>query len=241
MLATYNLNKTYNKRQVVKDVSFCFERGEIVGLLGPNGAGKTTSFYMVIGIIQSDKGGKVLLDNKDITSLPIHIRSKLGIGYLPQESSIFRNMTTADNIMAILQLHLPNKKQRKDRLDELLNDFSIAHIRNSLSSALSGGERRRLEIARLLAINPNYILLDEPFAGVDPISVNEVRDIIIKLKNKNIGILITDHNVHETLKTVDRSYVIYNGSVICSGTKEQVIANPQVRQVYLGENFTSLA
>jgi lipopolysaccharide export system ATP-binding protein len=240
MIIAQHLSKTYGKRKVVKDVSFSFDRGEVVGLLGPNGAGKTTSFYMIIGIVESDVGGQVLLNGKNISNLPIHIRAQLGIGYLPQEPSIFRSMTVTQNIMSILEIHIENKTKRLDKLEELLNDFSITHIRDSVSSSLSGGERRRLEIARLLAINPSYILLDEPFAGVDPIAVREVRDIIYKLKNKNIGVLITDHNVHETLKTVDKTYVIHNGSVICSGNKTDIINNDLVKEVYLGKDFIGI-
>ena len=240
MIIAQHLSKTYGKRKVVKDVSFSFDRGEVVGLLGPNGAGKTTSFYMIIGIVESDVGGKVLLNGKNISNLPIHIRSQLGIGYLPQEPSIFRSMTVTQNIMSILEIHIENKTKRFDKLEELLHDFSITHIRDSVSSSLSGGERRRLEIARLLAINPSYILLDEPFAGVDPIAVREVRDIIYKLKNKNIGVLITDHNVHETLKTVDKTYVIHSGSVICSGNKTDIINNDLVKEVYLGKDFMGI-
>jgi lipopolysaccharide export system ATP-binding protein len=240
MIIAQHLSKTYGKRKVVKDVSFSFDRGEVVGLLGPNGAGKTTSFYMIIGIVESDVGGQVLLNGKNISNLPIHIRAQLGIGYLPQEPSIFRSMTVTQNIMSILEIHIKNKTKRFDKLEELLNDFSITHIRDSVSSSLSGGERRRLEIARLLAINPSYILLDEPFAGVDPIAVREVRDIIYKLKNKNIGVLITDHNVHETLKTVDKTYVIHNGSVICSGNKADIINNDLVKEVYLGKDFIGI-
>ncbi len=240
MIIAQHLSKTYGKRKVVKDVSFSFDRGEVVGLLGPNGAGKTTSFYMIIGIVESDVGGQVLLNGKNISNLPIHIRAQLGIGYLPQEPSIFRSMTVTQNIMSILEIHIENKTKRLDKLEELLNDFSITHIRDSVSSSLSGGERRRLEIARLLAINPSYILLDEPFAGVDPIAVREVRDIIYKLKNKNIGVLITDHNVHETLKTVDKTYVIHNGSVICSGNKADIINNDLVKEVYLGKDFIGI-
>ncbi len=240
MIIAKHLSKTYNKRKVVKDVSFDVDRGEIVGLLGPNGAGKTTSFYMIIGIVQPDSGGQILLNNQNICDLPIHVRSNLGIGYLPQEASIFRTMTVTENIMSILEIHIKNKTQRLDRLEELLDDFSITHIRNSVASQLSGGERRRLEIARLLATNPSYILLDEPFAGVDPIAVREVREIIYKLKAKNIGVLITDHNVNETLKTVDKTFVISSGLVICSGTKEEIITNELVKEVYLGKDFSGI-
>lgn len=237
MLKVENLNKQYGDRKVVKSVGFSFKKGEIIGLLGPNGAGKTTSFYMTIGIVKSDKGGHISLDGHDITHLPIYMRARLGIGYLPQEPSIFRSMTVEENILAILEMFVKDKKKRRETADELMENFSISHIAKTLSSSLSGGERRRLEIARLLAMNPSYILLDEPFAGVDPIAVSEVRDIVNKLRDRNIGILITDHNVYETLKTIDRAYIIHDGSVICHGSKDDILNNQQVRDVYLGSDF----
>lgn len=232
-----NLAKSYRKRAVVKNASFSLSSGEVIGLLGPNGAGKTTTFYMMTGLIAADSG-KILLNDQDITQLPMHKRAKLGIGYLPQEASIFRRMTVSDNIMAILEMQpeltLP---QRQDRMETLLEALAITHIRDSLGQALSGGERRRVEIARALAINPHFLLLDEPFAGVDPIAVADIQKIILQLKESGIGILITDHNVRETLAVVDRAYILSEGHILAQGTPNELLANPEVIQAYLGENY----
>ncbi|NNM59897.1 MAG: LPS export ABC transporter ATP-binding protein [Legionellales bacterium] len=237
ILLADNLSKSYKGRQVVKNVSITVSSGEIVGLLGPNGAGKTTSFYMIVGLIATE-GGRILLDNQDITHLAMHERARQGIGYLPQEASVFRKLSVADNIMAILQLRKNlTKAEREKILDELLNEFHISHIRNSLGISLSGGERRRLEIARALAAEPKFILLDEPFAGVDPISVIDIKRIITHLRDRGIGVLITDHNVRETLDICERAYIVNAGSIICDGTPEQILTNKQVREVYLGEEF----
>jgi lipopolysaccharide export system ATP-binding protein len=232
-----HISKHYKSRQVVKNVSLRLERGEVVGLLGPNGAGKTTSFYMIVGLL-SCTHGQILLDDQDITNLPVHMRAQLGMSYLPQEASIFRKLTVADNIMAILELRNDlNKTERHETLNQLLRDFNIEHIRDSLGISLSGGERRRVEIARALATNPKFILLDEPFAGVDPISVIDVKRIIVQLKKRNIGILITDHNVRETLDICERAYIVNNGEIIFEGSTSEVLNNKQVRTVYLGEDF----
>ncbi|MCF6765084.1 LPS export ABC transporter ATP-binding protein [Thiotrichales bacterium 19S3-7] len=237
-LKAEGLAKRYKKRWVVRDVSIEIASGEIVGLLGPNGAGKTTSFYMIVGLIRANKG-KVSLDGNDITSAPIHWRARQGIGYLPQEASVFRKLTVEQNIMAILETRKElTKAQRKKRLDELLNEFSLDHIRTNLGMSLSGGERRRTEIARALATSPQFILLDEPFAGVDPISVIDIKKNITYLKNKGIGVLITDHNVRETLDICERAYIVNAGSIISSGTPEAILNNEQVRRVYLGEQFS---
>jgi lipopolysaccharide export system ATP-binding protein len=236
-LCIKHLAKNYSKRWVVKDVSFTMKSGEIVGLLGPNGAGKTTSFYMVVGLVRMDKG-EIHLDDLDLSHLAMHERARQGIGYLPQEASIFRKLTIADNIMAILETRKDlNKKQRQERLIELLNDFKIMHIKDSLGMSVSGGERRRAEIARALAANPKFMLLDEPFAGVDPISVGDIKDIIIDLKNRGIGVLITDHNVRETLTICERAYIVSEGAVIAEGAPVDILNNEMVRQVYLGEDF----
>jgi lipopolysaccharide export system ATP-binding protein len=236
-LAIRHLAKSYNKRQVVRDVSFEMQSGQIVGLLGPNGAGKTTSFYMVVGLVKMDRGC-ILLDNKDLSNLAMHQRARHGIGYLPQEASIFRKLSIADNIMAILETRTDlSQAERKDRLEELLNEFSITHIRNSLGMSVSGGERRRAEIARALAAEPTFMLLDEPFAGVDPISVGDIKHIIEKLKARGIGVLITDHNVRETLAICERAYIVSEGAVIAEGTSQDILANDLVRRVYLGEDF----
>lgn len=232
-----HLSKTYKSRAVVKNVSLHINRGNIVGLLGPNGAGKTTSFYMIVGLIRCDHG-KIFFEDKDITHLPVHARAQLGISYLPQEASIFRKLTVADNIMAILELRQDlNKAQRKIQLDNLLREFHIEHIRNSFGISLSGGERRRVEIARALATEPKFILLDEPFAGIDPISVVDVKRIISHLQSRNIGVLITDHNVRETLDICERAYIVNQGEIMCEGTPQQILDNSQVRAVYLGEDF----
>lgn len=236
-LLVTNLQKTYQQRQVVKDVSLSICSGQIIGLLGPNGAGKTTSFYMIVGLVSPDKGS-VSIDGQNMTYLPMHKRASLGLSYLPQEMSIFRGMTVAQNVLAILELQKNlNKQQRKQRLDELLSELNITHLANSSAMALSGGERRRAEIARTLATNPKFILLDEPFAGVDPIAIGDIQSIILFLKQKNVGVLITDHNVRETLGICDYAYIISQGVVLTSGTAEQIIDNEQVKAVYLGKNF----
>lgn len=237
LLSGSNLVKKYKQRTVVKGVSIEVRQGEIVGLLGPNGAGKTTTFYMIVGMVQPNQG-EVLINNKDITTKAMYQRSKLGISYLPQEPSIFKKMTVENNIMAILQLQRLNRRQRKEKLEQLLNDFGIAHIRKSKGYMLSGGERRRCEIARTLASDPKFILLDEPFAGIDPIAVEDIMHIIHKLKNKGIGILITDHNVHETLSITDRAYILIDGNIYTGGTAQEIANNPEVRKSYLGETFT---
>jgi lipopolysaccharide export system ATP-binding protein len=237
ILSAENLSKKFKFKEVVKGISFEISSGEVVGLLGPNGAGKTTAFYMVVGLVEADKG-KVILDGKDVTPLPMHLRARLGIGYLPQEASIFRKLSVAKNIMAILQTR--NELSRADReriLDELLEELHISHVRNSLGLSLSGGERRRVEIARALAVEPRFILLDEPFAGVDPISILDIQRIIKHLSERGIGVLITDHNVRETLGICGRAYIVNQGAVIASGTPDEILNNQQVREVYLGESF----
>lgn len=235
-----NLRKSYRKRQVVTDASIEVRSGEIVGLLGPNGAGKTTCFYMIAGLVQSD-AGEVSLDEQNITSLPVHQRAKMGIGYLPQESSVFRRLSVADNIRSMLQLRRSlSSAQRESMLESLLDELQIQHIRDSEGVALSGGERRRVEIARALAMEPRFILLDEPFAGVDPISVGEIQRIISHLKDRGIGVLITDHNVRETLGICERAYILGGGSVMAAGTPEEILANTQVKEVYLGKDFQML-
>ncbi len=231
------ISKQYKTRQVVKNVSLNLNVGEVVGLLGPNGAGKTTCFYMIVGLISCNQG-QIFIDQHNITTLPIHARAKLGMSYLPQEASIFRKLSVADNIMAILELRPNlNKKQRLEILDRLLNEFHITHIRQSLGISLSGGERRRVEIARALATDPKFILLDEPFAGIDPISVVDVKRIISHLSTRKIGVLITDHNVRETLDICQRAYIVNEGEIICEGTPNEILQNKQVRSVYLGEDF----
>ncbi|MFT3928712.1 MAG: LPS export ABC transporter ATP-binding protein [Spongiibacteraceae bacterium] len=236
-LQALNLAKAYKGRKVVKDVSLEVSSGEIVGLLGPNGAGKTTCFYMIVGIVGSD-AGRVLLDDRDITGLPLHGRALAGLGYLPQEASVFRKLSVADNIRAILETRKDlNAAQRRQRLNELLEEFHITHIRDSLGMALSGGERRRVEIARALAVDPAFVLLDEPFAGVDPISVNDIKAIIKHLRDKNIGVLITDHNVRETLDICEKAYIVGEGVIIAAGDADTVLNNTKVREVYLGEHF----
>lgn len=231
------LSKTYNSRSVVKDVSVEIKSGEVVGLLGPNGAGKTTTFYMILGLVASEHG-KILLDAQNITSLPIHKRAKLGIGYLPQETSVFRKLTTRENILAILELnHDLNKQDREERCEELISTFSLSNVSSSLAISLSGGEKRRLEIARCLAINPSFILFDEPFAGVDPISILDIKETINNLKEQGIGILITDHNVRETLDICDHAYILSNGSIIAQGNTQEVLSNQKVIDVYLGDEF----
>lgn len=236
-LWTQDLVKKYKQRTVVKGVSVELEQGEIVGLLGPNGAGKTTTFYMVVGLIKPNSG-KVFLEDKDISDMPMYERSQKGIGYLAQEASVFRQMTVEDNIASVMQFKKGmSKEQQAKKLEELLDEFGLQHVRKNMGIQLSGGERRRTEIARALAIDPKFILLDEPFAGVDPIAVEDIQRIIFKLKRKNIGVLITDHNVHETLSITDRAYLLFDGSVLMSGTPEVLAADKHVREVYLGQNF----
>ena len=235
-LRAENIVKIYGKRTVVKGVSFEVNQGEIVGLLGPNGAGKTTSFYQIVGLIKPNEGA-VYLDDQDITRLPMYKRAQLGIGYLPQEASVFRKLTVEDNIKAVLELTKLTKKEQHMRLEALLEEFGLAHRRTYRGNVLSGGERRRTEIARALATDPKFILLDEPFAGVDPIAVEDIQGIVARLKTKNIGILITDHNVQETLSITDRAYLLFEGNILRSGTAEELAADEQVRKVYLGQNF----
>ncbi|HJZ39226.1 MAG TPA: LPS export ABC transporter ATP-binding protein [Bacteroidales bacterium] len=235
-LRTENLVKRYRTRTVVKDVSFQVEQGEIAGLLGPNGAGKTTSFYMIVGLIQPNEG-KIFLDDEEITHEPVYRRAQKGIGYLSQEASVFRRLSVEDNIRAVLEMTGLPKEEQRFRVESLLNEFGLQKIRKSLGIQLSGGERRRTEIARALALKPNFILLDEPFAGVDPIAVEDIQDIVIKLKDKNIGILITDHNVHETLSITDRAYLLFEGEILKAGTAKELADDEQVRRVYLGKNF----
>jgi lipopolysaccharide export system ATP-binding protein len=238
ILAANHLSKSYGKRPVVKDVSFSVRQGEVVGLLGPNGAGKTTCFYMTIGLVRQD-GGQILIDDQDISNLPMHGRARKGLGYLPQEPSIFRKLSVSDNILAILETRQNlTAMQRREKLDSLLNEFNITHLTGSNGMSLSGGERRRVEIARALATDPKFILLDEPFAGVDPISVNDIKDIIRQLSNKGIGVLITDHNVRETLDICARAYIVGEGHVIAEGTTAHILSDQKVRQTYLGDNFT---
>lgn len=236
-LHVLGLKKSYKRRVVIRDVSLELGRGEVVALLGPNGCGKTTCFYCVAGLV-GHEGGSVTIDGRDATGLPMYRRARLGIGYLPQEMSIFRGLSVADNIMAILEITIRDRFARRDRLERLLHEFSIDHLRDAPALALSGGERRRTEIARCLASDPKYVLLDEPFAGVDPIAVGEIRGLVAKLKTRGIGVLITDHNVRETLEIVDRAYILHDGVVLMSGTPAEVVANADVRRVYLGERFT---
>ncbi|MEI8278754.1 MAG: LPS export ABC transporter ATP-binding protein [Bacteroidota bacterium] len=233
---TEGLKKRYGKRTVVNDVSFEVSQGEIVGLLGPNGAGKTTSFYMVVGLVKPDEGN-VFLDGINITKLPMYKRAKMGIGYLPQEASIFRKLSVEDNISAVLEMTDLSKADQSAKLESLLEEFHLNHVRKSPGDVLSGGERRRTEIARALAVDPKFILLDEPFAGIDPIAVEDIQTIVAKLKYKNIGILITDHNVQETLSITDRAYLLFEGKILKSGNAEELAADEQVRKVYLGQNF----
>jgi lipopolysaccharide export system ATP-binding protein len=237
-LQVRQLAKSYKKRQVVRDVSLTVNSGEVVGLLGPNGAGKTTTFYMVVGLVPADSG-RIELDGEDISHDPMHLRARKGLGYLPQEASIFRHLSVADNIRAVLELRPGmSRSQQQDKLEELLSEFHITHIRDSLGMALSGGERRRAEIARALAADPKFILLDEPFAGVDPISVNDIKKIIEHLRDRGLGVLITDHNVRETLAVCSHACIVSLGEVIASGSPEQVLADQRVREVYLGDQFT---
>ena len=235
-LETREISKSYRGRKVVDDVSVSVQQGEVVGLLGPNGAGKTTSFYIVVGLISADSG-RVLLDDEDITPLAMFQRARRGISYLPQEASVFRKLSVEDNVMAILEMRDMERAAREERLEQLLEELRIGHVRRSLGAALSGGERRRVEIARALAAEPRFMLLDEPFAGVDPLSVLDIQRIIRELTHRGIGVLITDHNVRETLGVCARAYIVNQGTVIASGSAEEVLANPQVREVYLGESF----
>lgn len=236
ILKADNLVKIYKSRKVVNDISVEVKQGEIVGLLGPNGAGKTTSFYMIVGLIQPNEG-QIFLEDKNITSLPMYKRAQLGIGYLAQEASVFRKLSVEENIMAVLEMTKMKKADRKEKVESLLEEFSLTHVRKNLGMVLSGGERRRTEIARALAVDPKFVLLDEPFAGVDPIAVEEIQTIVAKLKNKNIGILITDHNVNETLSITDRAYLMFEGKLLKAGSAEELAADEQVRRVYLGQNF----
>ena len=235
-LRVTNLRKSYRKRPVIRDVSLELQRGEVVALLGPNGSGKTTCFYAIAGLVAAE-GGQVTIDGRDATALPMYRRAHLGIGYLPQEMSIFRGLSVEDNIRAILEIAVPDRRTRRERLEELLSEFSVAHLRRAPAMALSGGERRRVEIARCLAAGPRYVLLDEPFAGVDPIAVGEIPALVADLKTRGIGVLITDHNVRETLGIVDRAYILHDGRVLMSGTAEEVVADENVRRVYLGQGF----
>lgn len=237
ILTAENLAKSYKSRKVVSDVSLTVNSNEIVGLLGPNGAGKTTTFYMVVGLVRQDQG-KIIIDGEDISLLPMHNRAQRGIGYLPQEASIFRRLTVYENLMAVLEIRKDlTSQQRREKADELIEEFNIGHIRDGLGQSLSGGERRRVEIARALAANPKFILLDEPFAGVDPISVSDIKKIITDLRNRGLGVLITDHNVRETLDVCERAYIVGEGKIIATGTPEQVMNDEHVKRVYLGEQF----
>ena len=235
-LRVEHLRKSYKKRVVIRDVSLSLGQGEVVALLGPNGSGKTTTFYAIAGLIYPE-GGHIYIDGRDVSALPMYRRAKLGIGYLPQEMSIFRGLSVEDNIIAILDITEKNRQRRRERLEQLLSEFSIEHLRRAPAMALSGGERRRVEIARCLAANPRYLLLDEPFAGVDPISVGDIRHLVADLKKRGIGVLITDHNVRETLEIVDRAYILHDGTMLMSGTPGEVVANENVRRVYLGDSF----
>ena len=235
-LFVQNIKKTYKKNSVVKDISLRISSGEVVGLLGPNGAGKTTSFYMIVGLISLEHG-TIKIDNHDLTKMPIHNRAKLGISYLPQEPSIFRKMTVSENILSILELGKSSKKKNSERLEDLLKELSIEHIKNNASISLSGGERRRVEIARCLATNPKFILLDEPFAGIDPIAVIDIQKIIKHLASMDIGVLITDHNVRETLGICNRAYIVNQGKIFASGKPSEIVANPKVKEIYLGKDF----
>ncbi|MEE9904410.1 LPS export ABC transporter ATP-binding protein [Chlorobium sp.] len=237
VLSCSGLKKIYNKREVVKSSSLEVRQGEIVGLLGPNGAGKTTTFYMIVGLVKPD-GGKVMFDQAEITLLPMYKRSRLGIGYLPQEASVFRKLSVEENILGVLEFTPLSRAERKEKTEKLLEDLGIAHIRKSMGYALSGGERRRTEIARALALDPKFILLDEPFAGVDPIAVEDIQDIVEGLKKRDIGVLITDHNVHETLSITNHAYLLFDGSIFMQGTPQEIADNPEARKHYLGEKFT---
>lgn len=236
-LRIIGLRKSYRKKPVIREVNLELNRGEVVALLGPNGCGKSTTFYAIAGLV-TPEAGQVIIDGEDVTLLPMYRRARRGIGYLPQEMSIFRGMSVEDNILSILEISTKDRHKRRERLEELLNEFSISHLRRTPALALSGGERRRCEIARILASNPKYLLLDEPFAGVDPIAVGEIRTLVHDLKNRGIGVLITDHNVRETLEIVDRAYILHDGHVLMSGTTDEVVKDENVRRVYLGQNFS---
>ncbi len=236
-LSCRNLKKIYNKREVVRSSTLEVRQGEIVGLLGPNGAGKTTTFYMIVGLVKPN-AGDVFLDEHTITALPMHKRARLGVGYLPQEASVFRKMTVEENILSVLEFTALSKTERRERTEEMLEDLNIAHIRKSMGYALSGGERRRTEIARALALQPKFILLDEPFAGVDPIAVEDIQEIVEGLVKRNIGVLITDHNVHETLSITHHAYLLFDGTIFMQGTPEKIAENPEARKLYLGEKFS---
>lgn len=236
-LVIQNISKSYNKKPVLRDINCHFEQGEAVGILGPNGAGKTTLFSIIIGLIKADLG-QLLLNEQNITDLPMYLRAKLGFSYLPQESSIFRGLTVRENIKAILEVVYDDKEKIENKADELLDEFSISHLKDKLAPTLSGGERRRLEIARALATEPNFVLLDEPLAGVDPIAVKDIKNLVAHLKDRNIGVLITDHNVRDTLDIIDRAYIIYDGKVLMDGKPSDIVGNAKVREVYLGQDFT---
>jgi lipopolysaccharide export system ATP-binding protein len=236
-LRAEGISKSYRSRQVVKDLSLSISSGEVVGLLGPNGAGKTTAFYMIVGLVPCDSG-RILLDDKDLTALPMHRRARLGVGYLPQEASVFRGLTVEGNLRSVLEVVEPAREEREARLDELLAEFSLTHLRRAVATALSGGERRRLEIARALASNPDFMLLDEPLAGIDPINVNDIRNLVRHLKDRGIGVLITDHNVRDTLDIIERAYILHDGHVLMEGTPAEIVAHPGVRRVYLGDRFS---
>ncbi|MBC7476663.1 MAG: LPS export ABC transporter ATP-binding protein [Pseudorhodobacter sp.] len=238
-LHVLNLRKSYKKRMVLRDVTLHLQRGEVAALLGPNGSGKTTCFYAIAGLVSPD-AGQVIIDGRDVTPLPMYRRARLGIGYLPQEVSIFRGLSVQDNILAVLEIAEPDRHKRREKLEELLSEFSITHIRHAPALALSGGERRRAEIARCLAADPKYLLLDEPFAGVDPIAVEEIRHLVRTLKTRGLGVLITDHNVRETLEIVDRAYILADGKILMTGTADEIVRDETVRRVYLGENFRIL-
>lgn len=236
-LSARHLSKSYKGRQVVKDVSLQFDRRQSIGLLGPNGAGKTTTFYMITGLVRPD-GGQIWLDGQDVSHLPMYRRARLGVGYLPQEASIFRSLSVEANIMSILEIVEPDKQARRDKLENLLTEFSVTHVRHSAGGALSGGERRRVEIARALASDPSFILLDEPFAGIDPIAISDIRELVAQLKDRGLGVLITDHNVRETLSIIDRAVIMHDGHVLTEGTAEDIVNNDAVRAHYLGDDFT---
>ena len=235
-LNVVGLGKSFKKRPIIRNINLDLFQGEAIALLGPNGSGKTTCFYSIAGLVNSDMGS-VIIDGRDATHLPMYRRARLGIGYLPQEMSIFRGMTVADNILAVLEITIKDRRDRMDKLEELLSEFSIGHLRRATALSLSGGERRRTEIARCLATNPKYLLLDEPFAGVDPIAIDDIRKLVSNLKNRGIGVLITDHNVRDTLKLVDRAYILHDGQMLMSGTTEEIVNDENVRRVYLGSNF----
>jgi len=236
-LSARNLSKSYKGRQVVKDVSLNFDRRQSIGLLGPNGAGKTTTFYMITGLVRPDSG-QILLDGQDVSQLPMYRRARLGVGYLPQEASIFRTLSVEANIMSILEIVEPDKDAQQAKLENLLNEFSVTHVRRSAGGALSGGERRRVEIARALASDPSFILLDEPFAGIDPIAISDIRELVAQLKDRGLGVLITDHNVRETLSIIDRAVIMHDGNVLTEGTADEIVENEAVRAHYLGDDFT---